>query len=290
MQEKQIALLGGDERYIEVARAFARHGATIYVCGFSDISFTEKTIVHAPLSSIPFQTLDAIILPVLGTDDSGNIATHFPSGHITLHEEILQQTKTTCTIFSGLANDHLKNMCNRSKRTLIAYYELDEVAILNAVPTAEATLQIAMEETDFTIHGATTLVTGFGRIGTTMAKLFHNVGANVFVTGRDSAQLARAETFGMTTVPIEQLHTVIASCDICINTIPALVMTEPLLNEIKEGAIIIDVASRPGGVDFHAAERLKIKAIHALGLPGKVAPKSAGAIIAKTIQHYIDTV
>src|SRR5690625_828482 len=288
MQEKQIALLGGDERYIEVARTFARQGATVYACGFSDISFTEKTVSHASLTSIPFPMIDAIILPVLGTDDRGNIATHFPSGDITLHEEILRQTKATCTIFSGLANDYLKNMCSHSKRTLVAYYELDEVAILNAVPTAEATLQIAMEETDFTIHGATTLVTGFGRIGMTIAKLFHNVGANVIVTVRDHAQLARAETFGMTTVPIDQLHTVIDSCDICINTIPALVITESLLHKMNKETVMIDVASRPGGIDFHSAEKLNIKAIHALALPGKVAPKSAGAIIAKTICKYMN--
>lgn len=289
MKEKEIALLGGDKRYIEVIHTLANESATVYVCGFHDITFEEKTVIHASLSSIPLQTIDALVLPVLGTDEHGNIETHFPAGQITLQEEAIRQTKETCTIFSGLANDFLKELCQRTKRTLIPYYELDEVAILNAVPTAEATLQIAMEETDFTIHRATTLITGFGRIGITIAKLFQQVGANVIVSCRDRAQLARAQAFGMSAVPIEQIETVINSCDICINTIPAPIITASHIQQMNKETVIIDVASRPGGVDFDEAKKLEIKAIHALALPGKYAPKTAGSIIANTIKQYICT-
>ncbi len=58
---------------------------------------------------------------------------------------------------------------------------------------------------------------------------------------------------------------------------------EEKLKRIKSGALIIDLASYPGGVDFEKAKELGIKTIHALSLPGKVAPKSAGEIIESTI-------
>ncbi len=49
------------------------------------------------------------------------------------------------------------------------------------------------------------------------------------------------------------------------------------------GALVIDLASLPGGTDFDAAEALGIRAEHALALPGKCAPDTAGALIAQTV-------
>ena len=51
-------------------------------------------------------------------------------------------------------------------------------------------------------------------------------------------------------------------------------------------SMLMSSFSKPGGVDLAEAERLNIKTIHALGLPGKTAPVTAGEIIAESI---IDT-
>jgi len=40
-------------------------------------------------------------------------------------------------------------------------------------------------------------------------------------------------------------------------------------------------------VDFDAAKKLDLKVIHALSLPGKVAPLTAGTIIGDTILNII---
>ena len=44
----------------------------------------------------------------------------------------------------------------------------------------------------------------------------------------------------------------------------------------------------PGGVDFDSAQRMGITAIHALSLPGKVAPKTSGEIIKNTIFNILE--
>ena len=59
------------------------------------------------------------------------------------------------------------------------------------------------------------------------------------------------------------------------------------LAKTASNALVIDLASMPGGVDFRAAERLGIKAIHALSLPGKVAPKTSGIIIKNAVYNII---
>ena len=61
----------------------------------------------------------------------------------------------------------------------------------------------------------------------------------------------------------------------------------PLLEQLQPECLIIDLASRPGGVDFEAAGELGLKTIWALSLPGKVAPITAGGIIRDTVLHMM---
>jgi dipicolinate synthase subunit A len=75
--------------------------------------------------------------------------------------------------------------------------------------------------------------------------------------------------------------------DIIINTIPAKVIDSSILKRIRNESLIIDLASKPGGVDFKEAETLGKKVIWALGLPGKVAPKTAAEYIFKYIIETI---
>ena len=67
------------------------------------------------------------------------------------------------------------------------------------------------------------------------------------------------------------------------NTVPAVILNEKCLNQIKNDALIIDLASKPGGVDFDTAGKLGLKVVWALSLPGKIAPVTSGEIIACTI-------
>ncbi|MEG2989378.1 MAG: dipicolinate synthase, partial [Oscillospiraceae bacterium] len=60
------------------------------------------------------------------------------------------------------------------------------------------------------------------------------------------------------------------------------------LSELRPGALVIDLASKPGGVDFEAATRLGVHVIWALSLPGKVAPVTAGAAIRDTVYHILE--
>lgn len=53
-------------------------------------------------------------------------------------------------------------------------------------------------------------------------------------------------------------------------------------------ALVIDLASRPGGVDFAAAAELGVRCVWALSLPGKVAPVTAGRYIMDTVYHIME--
>lgn len=75
--------------------------------------------------------------------------------------------------------------------------------------------------------------------------------------------------------------------DIIFNTVPHLILKEDNIKYIKEDCLIIDLASKPGGVDKEVAEKKKIKLIPALALPGKIAPVTTAEYMKQTIYNII---
>ena len=167
------------------------------------------------------------------------------------------------------------------------YFAREELAVRNAVPTAEGAIQIAMEELGTTLFGARVLVIGYGRIGRLLAHRLKGLGARVTVSARKYEDLAWIEAFGCCAERTGELEGWLCSYDLIINTVPAPVLGEALLEDVSPECLIIDLASKPGGVDFEAAAALGIKVIWALSLPGKVAPVTSGKIIRDTVYHIL---
>lgn len=284
---KRLAVIGGDDRYLHVIQYLTEKGATIYAVGFEKVEFKQNSVQKVGLEEVVFSDLDGIVLPIGGISQSGVVSTHYSDKDAILTKEMLEQTKSNCVVYTGTASEHLRNLVSECERKLVVLFERDDVAIANSIPTAEATLQIAMENTKYTIHGANVLVVGFGRIGITIARLFDQVGANVTVAARKDADFARIREMRLQAVAMNRLSEAASENDICINTVPSLVLTGDVLEKMNPDGLIIDLASKPGGTDFEAAERLGIRAIHALGLPGKVAPITAGLILGETIAELV---
>ena len=149
-------------------------------------------------------------------------------------------------------------------------------------------MQIAMEELPVTLHGARVLVLGFGRLGKLAAHRFAALGAKVTVAARKWADLAWAEAYGYAAEHIERLDGFLCGYDLVVNTVPVKVLTAGRLADLRPGCLVIDLASKPGGVDLDAAAQLGVRVIWALSLPGKVAPVTSGKIIRDTIYHILN--
>lgn len=144
-----------------------------------------------------------------------------------------------------------------------------------------------MEELPITIHGSRALVIGYGRVGRTLAPRLAALGARVSVAGRKFSDLAWAESCGYGVEHTGQLEGWLCCYDLVINTVPARILNAPDLADLRPACLVIDLASKPGGVDFEAAARLGVKVIWALSLPGKVAPVTAGKSIKSAIYNIL---
>lgn len=282
-----VAFIGGDARQIEVIKKCSELDANISLIGFNQLQSAYPGATKQNLSKETLEDVDVIILPIMGTNEEGFVESIFSDQKIYLKEEHLQMVKKDCLIYTGMANDYLRKLASSVNLKLVQLLQRDDVAIYNSIPTVEGAMMMAIQNTDITIHGSNLVVLGFGRVGISLARAMHALGAHVRVGATKSDQLARIYEMGLVPFHVDNLKDHVDDCDILFNTIPAHIITAKIIAHMPAHTLIIDLASKPGGTDFRFAERRGIKALLAPGLPGIVAPKSAGRIIANVVTQLI---
>lgn len=286
--ERTIAVLGGDARYLELIRQLQiLPNTTLLLVGFDRLEQGFTGFKQIEFQDLDLKKLDAIILPITGTDSNGKIETTFSNEEIVLTRTWFEKLDESTIIFTGITNEYLTERTRELGIRLIPLLDRDDVAIYNSIPTAEGVIMMAIEHTDYTIHSSRVIVTGFGRVGHTVANKFSAFGAKVSVSANNSWEIARITEMGLTPIPTEKLYEHTSNCDILINTVPAMVVDQRAISELPTNAIIIDVASKPGGTDFDYAKKRGIKAILTGSLPSIVAPKTAGRILADVIKQIL---
>jgi dipicolinate synthase subunit A len=276
--EKTISVIGGDMRQIYLIKSLMKHGYNVKYFGFDKfLDNCEKTLHNAITGAF------AIVLPVPVTTDGVNVNAPLCNVKISV-SEIAAEAKDVKIIFGGKLNS-IKDLFAAE---CFDYIEREEVSVMNAVPTAEGAIEIAINELPSTVFKMNCLITGYGRVSKALASRLKALGANVTVAARKQSDLAWIEESGYTPLCFKKLTESLYKFDCIFNTVPVRVFNKPELLEISEDTVIIDLASKPGGVDMEEAALLGKKVIWALSLPGKVAPKTSGEIIAKTVIRILE--
>ncbi|MCR6545907.1 dipicolinate synthase subunit DpsA [Dehalobacterium formicoaceticum] len=286
--KKCLAVLGGDEREIILIKLLLEQGYEIKTFGLPK-NLLPSRIHNCTTCREAVNNAEGVILPMPGVNDLGILYTKLHQEKITISREDLAGIKEHVPVLVGRASCYLKELAASLGFFLIEVAELDEIAIPNAVPTAEGAIQLAMEKTPMTIHGSRALVIGYGRIGEALAIRLKCLGAKVTVCARNKIQLAKCHSLAYDTKTLAELSDDVHLEDLIFNTVPALIINEQVLQQVKKEVWIIDLASHPGGTDFEAAKRLGISAVLAPGLPGKVAPLTAGRILAEAYPGILAT-
>lgn len=269
MNIKRILIIGGDTRIDYLARALEKDG-------YDALRFDGKE----PLKTA-VDRADAVVLGLpCSKDDKTVDAPNLPES--ILLKDLLRIIGKGKLMLAGKMSEATRAVADVFGVRWVDYFMREELEILNAVPTCEGAVQIAMEELPITINGARALVTGFGKVGEPLALMLKSLGADVTVCARKSSARAKARSMGMKTADFSSLAQTMGESDVVFNTVPHKVITRETL--VGAGnALIIDLASKPGGVDLDGARDANVRVIWALGLPGKVAPVTSGNIIKETI-------
>ena len=196
----------------------------------------------------------------------------------------------------------------------IDYMKEDGFAYTNAAATAEGALAEAILAGREVLCGKQMLVMGYGRCGQMLALRLRALGGRVTVYEKDREKLALAKVHGMQAVEAEAVAgpketpgaATVVNCSLeegtdensrltarfwvryayIFNTIPALVLDADRLSHVRHDAVLIDIASSPGGLDYAYCAQNGLNAKLCGALPAKYAPKSAAELLLHVIESY----
>ena len=283
---KSFAVIGGDLRQVKLAKSLIADGFHVNIFGFDNVELAMQVPNGQKIEKV-IEDADYIIAPLPCTVDNKTVNATFCNEHI-YYNELFKCMSDKQLFIGGKINEKIMNLANIYNVFPIDYFNREELMVLNTIPTAEGAIQIAMEELPITLHNSKCLILGFGRIGKVLSKMLRGIGAKVTVEARKYSDLAWIKSYGYEGIYLDELGNYMERFDIIFNTVPSFILNQQLLSKIHKDCLVIDLASKPGGVDFDMAKSLGIKTIWALSLPGKVAPDTAGEIIKDTILNMIE--
>lgn len=275
----KIAVIGGDLRQLEAAKALCQRGFQVWVFGLDVVGESgARAGIH--VADNPAQALygaSLLLLPLPYSRDGIHINAPLSTTVIPAAPLFSLVEKNTL-VAAGMIDDAFPKELRQTD-----YAAGETFAIRNAALTAEGALAVAIRETRFALNGSRVLITGFGRIGKLLAPPLRALGADVTVLARKETDRAWAVSMGLRAAPFDDLADLAPTADLIFNTVPAPVIGRPVLSVMRRSALIVELASLPGGVDLRAAAEYGVNLVTALGLPGKYAPESAGRIIADQV-------
>lgn len=268
-------IIGGDERFICLARRLEKEGNEVACFGFDkedkDIRKCGELI-----------TADCYILP-LPVERNGVLNAPFSETERSIHE-ILFDIPDGSLVLGGKISEKMKNSSECRGLEIYDYMKNPDFTVGNAALTAEAALWLLMNECDTALYGKRALVIGYGRIGRILAQRLKAMKTDVGVMSRNPEVRALAGALGYN--PLSPREN-IAGYDIVINTAPGQVLPEGAFSALEKDAVLLELASAPGGLSRAEAAEFGLGFIAAPGLPAKYSPESAAGLIYNSINEIL---
>jgi dipicolinate synthase subunit A len=269
----RIAVIGGDEREQEICRLAAATGAAVRAFGFPWPDRGIDGVAQSADAAAALAGARVALFPIPGMTSDGAI---FATDKIVPDRTLLEHMAANAHIILGKAGEDLRAAAQALGIRLHEYEHDQQLMLLRAPAIVEGALKHIIENTAFTIHGASICIVGQGNIGTVLTRTLVALGARITVAARNPVQRAMAYTLGAASIPLEQLQEKAAGFDIICSTVPAPVVTASVIDQLPQHALVIDLSAPPGGCDLAHARRTGRGGIWARAL-GRRAPITVGA-------------
>ena len=286
--KNRYLVLGGDLRNIKLAGMLADDGNRVYSFGQdrSDEILDDGRIEKCTSLKMAMEKAQVIIGPVPFSSNEDFINAPFAHDKIMI-DDLMKSNKSKIFI-SGSIKDDLKKQLDEKYMEVIDIMKRDDLAILNTIATAEGTIEVAIKNSDKILQGSRVLILGFGRVGKIVANKFSKMSAIVTCAARKVSDLAWIKAYGYNSLNINYMLYDLKEFDIIINTVPQTILREKELKHIDAEALLIDLASSPGGIDGKMATSMGLNFIWALALPGRIAPSSSAKFIKDTVYTILE--
>ena len=286
----KVLFLGGDKRQLEIINHLFLNGHKIDVVGYEKANLNDE-ISKKVIDEINISDYKVVFLPISGVKDDFLVACDFSDDKIKLPKNLFCDLDNKSLIFTGIHTKNLDEMLKIADKNVIALMDEADVKKANSIPTVEGIIGDLVYNTDYTINGANIFILGYGNVGTVLTEKLKALGANITV-----GVLLFEEYKKLTDNNVNCIYTnnkllmnqVMQDNEIIINTVPDLIINKDYLKVVNKNAYILDISSDPHGVNFDSANELQIKNKLLLGIPAKVAPKTAGQILVNKIDSILE--
>jgi len=280
---------------IRLIELFSLENYTVFIYGQEEFFLNKlnerpkeditKNIVFCNTIDECIEKSDIIISGMPLTKD--NITVYSPYSKNVIRLDFIQKLiNNKLFIAGGIPEWFLKKKLLENNR----FFDLvssEELMILNTIPIVERTIKIAIEEIEDTIYESNILIIGYERTGKVLCQRLKSLGANIYCSARKETDLSWIREARYIPITYEEIKKYVSKMDIVINTVPNIILKEEILNKMNENSLIIDIASKPGGVDKNIAKLYKVRIITALGISKKIAPRTGAKFIKKIIEMKI---
>ena len=269
----KLCLIGGDKR-MDLLPHFLNGQCITAVpqeCTDCNVySYLEKII----------EQCDAVILPVPMMRDGLTVNSPKISAKIEI-SKLLDICPANKSVLGGsVPNEFMKKYTN-----IYDYAKSERFSQRNARLTAEGTLSQMIAKSSGTLYGSKVLIVGGGKIANAIVPLIKPFTDDITVAARRDGVRQQFLQMGCKAIDTENLS--LFGFDYIINTVPYPLIDENVLKTAKLDAVMLDLATKPCGIDFDAAEKLNISAYLLPGVPGKCSPYAAARVIADEIETIL---
>ena len=281
----RFAVIGGDKRTEHLAAQLLRDGHRLRSFALERAALPPEISRESCLQSCVYGA-DCVLLP-LPAERGGRLHAPLSAEELGM-PALIEALWPGQLLIGGALREETVTAALRGGLRVADLLRQPALAVGNAALTAEGAIGRLIEHSERALWSGRALVLGWGRIGRILALRLSALGAAVTVAARSARDRAMAEALGCAAADYAGLDGILGDFDFIVNTVPARVLTEGMLCLIRPDALLLELASPPGGFDRTLAQNIGLHALAAPGLPGETAPEAAALLLRQAVYAAIE--
>ena len=281
----RFAVIGGDKRTEHLAAQLLRDGHRLRSFALERAALPPEISRESCLQSCVYGA-DCVLLP-LPAERGGRLHAPLSAEELGM-PALIEALWPGQLLIGGALREETVTAALRGGLRVADLLRQPALAVGNAALTAEGAIGRLIEHSERALWSGRALVLGWGRIGRILALRLSALGAAVTVAARSARDRAMAEALGCAAADHAGLDGILGDFDFIVNTVPARVLTEGMLCLIRPDALLLELASPPGGFDRTLAQNIGLHALAAPGLPGETAPEAAALLLRQAVYAAIE--
>ena len=281
----RFAVIGGDKRTEHLAAQLLRDGHRLRSFALERAALPPEISRESCLQSCVYGA-DCVLLP-LPAERGGRLHAPLSAEELGM-PALIEALWPGQLLIGGALQEETVTAALRGGLRVAELLRQPALAVGNAALTAEGAIGCLIEHSERALWGGRALVLGWGRIGRILALRLSALGAQVTVAARSARDRAMAEALGCAAADYAGMDGILGDFDFIVNTVPARVLTEGMLCLIRPDALLLELASPPGGFDRTLAQNIGLHALAAPGLPGETAPEAAALLLRQAVYAAIE--